>query len=212
MFMSVAFPVLSARVLGDRVPLQRAFQKSLDFMLVLGTGIAVMAAVLAPALARLVGGSGFGGAAAPLAVIAFAIPVMFVNQVFSHMVVAANRQLAGVPVVLTAVLANVGLNVLLIPSLGVVAPALATDITESLSAVGMAIVMVRHFRFGPSFPAFARILAAGALAAAPTFALRGFNPILAGTLGIAVYALALVLTGTVGRDDVTALLRGQAPA
>lgn len=212
MFMSVAFPVLSQRALGEQALLRRAFQKSLDFMLILGAGIAIFAAVLSPTLARLVGGSGFGDAAAPLAVIAFAVPVMFVNQVFSHMVVAANRQLIGVPVVLSAALANVVLNVLLIPHLGVTAPALVTDITESLSAIGLAVVMIRHYRFGPSLVVPARILAAAALAGFATLVVRSFNPIVAAVLGLAVYAAALVLLGAVGRDDVTALLRGEAPA
>jgi O-antigen/teichoic acid export membrane protein len=212
MFMSVAFPVLSQRAFGEQALLRRAFQKSLDFMLILGAGIAIFAAVLSPTLTRLVGGSGFGDAAAPLAVIAFAVPVMFVNQVFSHMVVAANRQLIGVPVVLLAALANIGLNVLLIPHLGVTAPALVTDITESLSAIGLAVVMIRHYRFGPSLLAPARILAAAALAGSATLLLRSFNPIVAAMLGLAVYATALVLTGAIGRDDVTALLRGEAPA
>jgi len=212
MFMSVAFPVLSQRAAGEQAPLRRAFQKSLEFMLILGAGIAIFAAVLSPTLARLVGGSGFGDAAAPLAVIAFAIPVMFVNQVFSHMVVAANRQLIGVPVVLSAALANVVLNVLLIPHLGVTAPALVTDITESLSAIGLAVVMIRHYRFAPSLLTPARILAAAALAGSATLVVRGFNPYVAAVLGLAVYATALVLTGAIGRDDVTALLRGEAPA
>jgi len=212
MFMSVAFPVLSARAAGEPLLLRRAFQKSADLMLILGAGIAVFAATLSPFLVLVVGGPAYARAALPLAVIAWAAPVMLLNQVFSHMVVAANRQLRGVPIVLGAAAVNIVLNVALIPRLGAVAPALVTDVTESITAAGMGIVMFRHFGFAPSPSQAVRILAAAAIAGATVLVLYRMGPILAMLGGGAVYLLALLGTGAIGRDDLAALLRREMPS
>lgn len=206
MFMSVAFPVLSRRMSGDALLLRRAFQKSLDFMLIAGAGIAVLACLLAPSLVALVGGPRFGGAVLPLSIIAWAVPIMFVNQVVSHMIVAANRQAAGVPVVLGAASLNVVLNLVLIPRIGTVAPALITDITEGVSLMGMGVILVRHFHFGPSTRSFLRSAGAAALMAGSLLALRPFGALVAGPLAAGIYVAALFATGAVSRSDLTALL------
>lgn len=205
MFISVAFPVLSRRADSDPTLLQRAFEKSLDFMLMLGIGIAVFAAVLAPTAVRVVGGPGYSAAAVPLAVIAWAVPIMFVSQVFSHMVVVANRQMCAVPAVLLAVLANVLLNVLLIPTLGVVAPALVTDLTETITLIGMAVITFRHFGFWPSVPSALRVFVPALLAAAAGFASSPLGPLPVAVIAGGLYCGGLVASGALRREDVVSL-------
>jgi O-antigen/teichoic acid export membrane protein len=207
MFISVAFPVLSARLHGDAALLRRAVQKALEFMLILGLGVGVFACVLAPEVVQLVGGSLFTGAVLPLAVIAWAVPVMFANQVFSNVVVAANRQTAAVPIVLAATGVNIVLNVLLIPSMGAVGPALVTDISETVSALGIGILMVRTLGFVPSPGGPARILISAGAAGAVLLVTRPLGLIPAAGAGAAVYGAALLLTRAVSPGDVTALLR-----
>lgn len=212
MFIGVAFPVLSSRVHGEAALLRRAVQKSLEFMLIVGMGIGVFACVLAPLIVPLIGGSAFSGAVLPLAVIAWAVPIMFANQLFSNMVVAANRQMAAVPIVLAAASVNVVLNVLLIPSMGALGPALVTDVSEAISALGIGILMVRTYGFTPSAALPARIVVSAGVAAVVLVVTRPLGLIPCAAAGAIVYGLALYLTRTVQLSDVTTLLRKEVPA
>lgn len=207
-FMGLAFPVLSRRLGEDRALLQRAFEKTFDFMLILGLGAAVFVAGLAPLIVRVLAGSHFRGAAVPLAVIAWAIPISFVNSVFAHMVVAANLQRLAVPVSLAAIALNVALNVALIPHLGPTAPALVTDITEGAGTLGIAVIMMRHYRFGPSVQSTARIVLAAAVAAAALWLLQPASIFLAAPVAAAAYPTVLLITGAVSLADLRATVRG----
>lgn len=128
----------------------------------------------------------------------------FLNTLFAHMVIVGNQQRKAVPIVLFAIFLNVLLNILLIPRLGAAAPALVTDVTEGLSMLGMAFIMIRHFHFGPSLSSLARILLSGAGTAVPLAALRQGSPALAAALAAIAYLVALFLTRAVTPDDLRA--------
>ncbi len=157
----------------------------------------------------LVAGGRFEQANAPVAIIAWAIPITFANMVLAHMVVAANEQRRAVPVTLAAIVLNVLLNVLLIPRMGAAAPALVTVITEGLGAAGIAAIMIAHYHFGPSLGSAARILVAGALSGLSLVILQAVNRPLAIVTGVAVYLAALAGTRAVTLADVRATLSGE---
>ena len=210
-FIGLAYPVLSARAAGDRVLLQRTFQKTLDFMLMAGIGAAVFCSILAPQLVRLLAGPSYQAAAEPVAIIAWAIPITFANMVFVYMVAAGNRQRSAVPVVLIAIALNVGLNVLLIPRMGASAPALVTVLSESASTLGMIAVMSRHFGFGPSLTSIARIALSGALAALALAVLLRLNLVLAVCVAAVLYGAALLVLRAVTIEDLKATIRRESP-
>jgi O-antigen/teichoic acid export membrane protein len=209
-FLGLTFPVLSERAAGDPELLQRAFQKAFDLILIVGIGAAVFACLLAPSLVRILAGSQFRGASDPVAVIAWAIPITFLNTLFAHMVIVGNRQRKAVPIVLLAIVLNILLNILLIPRMGATAPALVTDITEGLSMLGTAFIMVQHFHFSPSFGSIARIVLSGAIAALILVALRAESTAVAAALAVVAYVVALFLTRAVTADDLRATFQPQA--
>lgn len=211
-FMGLVFPVLSRRVAGDRALLQRAFQKALELLLIAGVGAAVFVTFLAPFIVRVVAPATLHQAELPVAVIAWSIPITFVNMLFAHMVVAGNRQLAAVPVTLGAILVNVVLNVIFIPHLGAVAPALVTDVTEGLGAFGMGVIMVRYYGFLPSISTPARIVLSAGIAALVLFVLQPVGVAVATLGGILAYAGALLVSRAVGIDDIRATLHGEQAA
>jgi O-antigen/teichoic acid export membrane protein len=205
-FMGLAFPVLSGRVLGDPALLQRAFQKALDFMLIVGVAGAVFTTTLAPFLVRSFAGGNFAKAAVPVAIIGWAIPVSFSNTLFAHLLVAANQQARAVPISLLAITINIGLNVALIPALGSSAPALVTVISETVGMLGIAVIAVRHFRLRPSARSIILVLLCGSCAAAPLVLLQQVNVGLAVGCGLLVYGGALLATRLLRIDEFRHLL------
>lgn len=207
LFMGLVFPVLSRRVAGDRALLQRAFGKTVDILLIAGLGAAVFLAILAPLAVRILTHRDFQGAVAPVSIIAWAIPITFLATAFTQMVVAANKQLSAVPLAIAAILLNVVLNLILIPRMGASGPALATDISESLNTVGMAVIMFRHYGFGPSPDGLVKIAIAAAIAGTALVYGRPLGAAFAIPLAIIVYLVGLALFRVVTPADVRVLLQ-----
>lgn len=205
-FMGLVFPVLSSRTRGDSQLLRRAFQKALDLMLIASVGAAVFVFSFAAYAVRILGGAQYHAAAAPVAAIAWAIPVIFTGTVFSQMVVAANRQGKALLPAIAAIVINVALNILLIPRFGAVAPATVTVISEGLSTAGIGVVMVRHYGFGPDARKAAGILASAALSLVTIHVTLPAGTIPAALAGALAYALALLLVRAVTVADVRSIV------
>ena len=87
------------------------------------TGVAVGGALVAPELARALGGEDFVGAATPLRILLAAAAIGFVNGLYGHALIARNRQLAALWLNVLALTLNVALNIALVPSYGIEAAA-----------------------------------------------------------------------------------------
>lgn len=207
LFMGLVFPVLSRRAAGDPVLLQRAFAKTVDLLAIVGLGGAVFLAVLAPVVVRILTHRDFQGAVAPITIIAWAIPIIFLATAFTQMVVAANKQLAAVPLAIAAILLNVVLNLILIPRMGASGPALATNISEGLNTIGMGVIMIRHYGFAPPASGLLKIAGASALAGVTLVFGREVSVWLAIPLAIAVYLAALGVSRVVSLADVQVILQ-----
>ncbi len=112
MFAAILFPVLSRLANEDRARLTRTFQRSFDVMLLAAAGLSLTVIVLAPQFAGILGEP---RAAAPMRLLALALPAVFLGMSLSHLALAEGRQamLLRLYTVL-AVLAAL-LNVVLIP-------------------------------------------------------------------------------------------------
>jgi hypothetical protein len=96
--------------------------------------------------------------------------------------------------------------------MGALAPALVTDISETVSALGIGMLMVRTVGFVPSLGVPARIAVSAGAAGAALFVTRPLGLIPAAVAGIAVYGAALLLTRALTPADATTLLGREMPA
>jgi O-antigen/teichoic acid export membrane protein len=205
-FMGLVFPVLSMRFSGPAEPFRRAFEKAFDVLLIAGMGVAVMACCLSPTIVPLLAGHRFQGAALPVAIIAWAVPITFVESLLAQMLVVANRQLSLIPVVVVAAAVNVVLNIILIPRMGASAPALVTCISDGVSLLGLGWLLHRYYGLIPSPTVIAKIGAATALAAVPLLALRNGSFLLAAVTGGVVYLAFILVSRVVTIADLRVLL------
>lgn len=205
MFMGLVFPVLSSRSSGDRMVFQRSFQKSMEFLLVVGVAFAVGAMLAGPVFVQHFAPHQYPGAVVPFQIMAWAIPVTFGDMLFSFLVLTANRQLWALPLAVVSIGANVALNIALIPSLNAAAPAIVTVITEALSAVGLASIALWHYRFIPDFAMPLRILIAGAITALVGSVAAQHNQYAAIPI-CALYPILLAVMGAITREDLQSVM------
>jgi O-antigen/teichoic acid export membrane protein len=132
--MAVAFPrLVRSRDASRRVtPLEAQLT---GFLLLLGLAIATGLCLADDRIVHVILGATFVRSAAPLRVLAFAVPVMFVSYAVTEFVVARGRERALVAVLGAMLALNVGLNLATVPHFGGVGAAWATLITE-LALIG----------------------------------------------------------------------------
>jgi O-antigen/teichoic acid export membrane protein len=147
-------------------------------------------------------------------------PFVFLNGMGALVSISANflgEASSRLPVAITTVLINIGLDLLLVPRLGVIGGAIGTDVAYLLYAPAHLYICRRVLRIDlrPALLTFLRTALAGALM---TGVLLFFGDSIAvssvprtafgGALGVAVFALVLYLTGEVTIDDLR-LVRGR---
>jgi O-antigen/teichoic acid export membrane protein len=201
-FSGAVFPNLSrAFAVGDRSFMTRGYQDLIRFGFLFTLPIAVIGSILAVPIIETVYGDAYREAAVALAILLFSAGGQRVAYSFSSALTAGDKErlLLGITVVWSVL--NLGLAVALIPPFGVVGASIANAATQLIAVAAGPPIISRVF--GLSFPgrAVLRIVAA----AAPTaivvgaIALLVSNDVVAilvgGTVGVAVYAVAIVVTG-----------------
>jgi O-antigen/teichoic acid export membrane protein len=101
-----------------------------------GLGLATVVAVGAPWLVAALYGPEFASAAGPLGLLVWAAPVMFVNYLVTHDLIARGRQTRYAGAAAAALAANVVLNLLAIPRYGMYGAAGVTIATELVLLAG----------------------------------------------------------------------------
>ena len=152
--LAVAFPRLSR---AHRDPESRRRLEWQLGSLLLGLGIASGAACFFAGvpLVRLTFGTGFGRAVASLEVLAWGLPLIFLNFGLTHFLLARDMGRAMSLLALAMLALNVGLNLSLIPGRGGPGAAWATVLTEVALTLGCALAL-RESRTLRSAPAGAR--------------------------------------------------------
>lgn len=145
----------------------RASRQALHLLFAISVPLAVLGAVLAPELFRLLYGPAFAEAAGIFRILAFTLIAVFASAVTSTLIAAGPRPMVNAWLALLMVIENVGLNLVVIPRWGGAGAAAATLITETTGLV-LGTLYVRWTLAPLAYLGFAVRPALGALAAAGT--------------------------------------------
>ena len=204
-FLSIIFPVLSVyhrERPGEMLDALNRFYKAL---LLLGWPASVGIFVLAGPLAPLLLGSAFGASETPLRILALALGAAFVNNAFIGALNATDRQSSFSWAAAWSVVANIALNLALIPPFSYVGASWATVGTEvALGVVGW-ILTARHVGRVAVLAQGWRVILAGlvmGVAVYPLSNVHGYQVLIPILAGAAVYAVAVLLLRAVTFDEI----------
>ena len=177
-------------------------EKLAFFNLMISLPIGIYTSLLAVPLASLLFGSEYTRTADVLQVLIWYTVVTMVTNVFSQALLIQNRQRRILVIRSSGLVLNILLNLLLLPWLGVPGAAVATLCAESL----ILLAILRSFTFPADWwvrvrSHLWRLALVGLVLAGLVFGLRGLHPILAGVIGLPVYAGLVLVSGAIGRDD-----------
>jgi len=132
-FVNSIFPILSNR--EGKTP--GLMKKSLLILLVMVTGGMILVWTLAPWMISVLGGAEFAPSVMVLRTLVFAMLFSYVGHLVGFALIAEGGQKEMLKLGIVALIANLGLNILLIPRFGMMAAAWVTVFTEMIDCLMM---------------------------------------------------------------------------
>ncbi|HEV3378609.1 MAG TPA: flippase [Thermoleophilaceae bacterium] len=201
-FLTTTFPLLSQAVANDEPRARRTIQLSTELFVVLGAPLVAGGLAVAPELVELAAGDDFEDAATPLRILLAAGALAWINGVFGYALIAKDRQMSALWLNVTALVFNVGLNLLLVPRYGIVVAAAVTVASEVLILAGSYVLMRRYFDFFPAPRTLVPAVVAAAAMGGLLWLLRDAPVVALLPLGAALYAGLLWVTSPASRELV----------
>ncbi|HET7421299.1 MAG TPA: flippase [Candidatus Dormibacteraeota bacterium] len=204
-FLSIVFPVLSVYFHERRAEMLDAVSRFYKALLLMGWPVSVGIFVLARPLTPLLLGNGFLPSEPALRILALALGIAFINNTFIGALNASDRQSSFSWAAGWSVVANLALNLTLIPLFGYIGASWATVLTElALGLIGW-FLTARHVGRVPVVQLSWRIVAAGLVMGAaiyPLSSLTGVELALPIGAGAVIYAVLVLLLRAVDGKEI----------
>jgi len=204
-FLSIVFPVLSIYHRERPDELLDAVNRFFKALVLIGWPMSVGIFMLAHPLNHALFGSGYDRSEAALRILALSLGFAFVNNAFIGALSASDHQASFTWAAGWSLLANVALNLALIPSFGYIGASWATVMTEIvLGAVGWTLT-ARHIGRVPAWRLSWRVVLAGLVMGAAVFPLRDIGGVAMAipiVVGVAVYGAAVLLLHALTKDEI----------
>jgi len=204
-FLSVVFPVLAVyhrERPGELLQVVNRFYKAL---LLMGWPTSLGIVVLAHPLTPLLLGHKFLDSEPALRVLALATSVAFVNNAFIGALNASDRQSSFTWAAGWSLVANLALNLTLIPLFGYKGASWATVMTEIVLGIAAWTLTARHVGRVPVPSLSWRVILAGLVMAVviyPMSSFTGFEVLIPIAVGVLVYGVAVLLLRAVTREEI----------
>jgi O-antigen/teichoic acid export membrane protein len=214
-FLSVVFPVLAVYHRERPKEMIEAVNRFYKALLLMGCPASIGIFVLADPLTPLLLGHDFKASEPALRVLALALGVAFVNNAFIGALNASDRQSSFTWAAAWSLVANLALNLTLIPVFGYLGASWATVATEIVLGISAWTLTARHVGRVPLFSLSWRVLLAGLVMGVAIYPLSGLGGIAIAipiAAGAAVYAIAVLLLRGVTADEIAWARRALAVA
>jgi O-antigen/teichoic acid export membrane protein len=209
-FIAALYPGLSALIGKDSQGLNQMFNKAMWYMMIIAIPITFGLWAVAPEVVLLAGDS-YAESAVVLQLLVFVLIPIFLDFPIGSLLNAADRQVTKTTIMGFAMVINVVLNALLIPSIGILGAAWAALISFSfMFLAGLYFVpqVNKHFSLINLIMQLIPVMASGAIM---TLATLGLKPIIGWILtvpvAVAIYVAGLFLFRSVTKQDVLLVKR-----
>ncbi len=213
MFAGIILPILTLSWFEARKEYFAAvLQKSFDLMAIFSIPIIAGTLVLAKPLIVLVAGNEFADSGTILKILIFALAAIFLGCMFSHAVIAIDRQREMIGAYIFVSISAVILYLIFIPPFSYLGAAAITIYSEVMIAILSAYVVWRHTKFIPGFKTVTKaIVASGimwtALYFIPNNLYYSWLGMIVGSLvAIIIYFVSLFLIKGLTKNDLEILL------
>jgi O-antigen/teichoic acid export membrane protein len=206
MFVGLIMPLLSNSAFIDNERFKKVFQKTLDILVIFIVPLLIGLSMLSLPIVVLVGGNNFIASAPILNILALAVGLIFLGNLFGSSIIALNKQKTCAWIYFMGMIFNVVTNLIFIPKYRYIGAAWTTTATELLVTVAMIILIYKTIHYLPKFRII-RPLIAGVIMAGFLYLFNGWNVFLLVGGGLVIYSIVLYLIGGIKKDEVRLLTR-----
>ncbi len=195
-FTQSLFPAMSRMALQRDAALHRSYTLALKLLVMTALPLAVASSFLAEPMIAVLGGREFlpNGAIA-LAIMAWSMPIGWINSVTNYALIAAGQQRALTRAFIIGLTFNVVTNLLFIPLFSFVAAAVTTIFSEIVEGAAFYVFVRQHIAPVNWVEVLAKpFLAAGVMAGVTAIFAQGGVALVGLAIGLAAYGLVLWLT------------------
>jgi O-antigen/teichoic acid export membrane protein len=190
------FPLLSqAYARRDLGNLRDVTQRAFDLLVLAAVPVVLGTVVLAPQIVHALAGPDFDAAVTPLRIVIGGAGLMFVNGLFTYVLIAMDRQVPLLWTGLATLTFNLALNLALIPSYSYTAAAAVATGSELLALVVLLVLIRRYAGYLPALGVSLKAVVAGAVMTAGLVVLPS-NLALGVVAGAFLYGAVLMLLRT----------------
>ena len=204
-FLSIVFPVLAIYHHERPEALLDAVNRFFKALLLVGWPMSLGIFVLAHPLNHALFGDSYDLSEPALRILSLSLGFAFVNNAFIGALSASDRQSSFTWAAAWSLVANLALNLALIPTFGYLGASWATVLTEIVLGIVGWILTARHIGRVPVLRLSWRVVLAGLVMAAAVFPLRdmgGLTMAIPIVVGVVVYGAAVLLLRGVTVDEI----------
>jgi O-antigen/teichoic acid export membrane protein len=212
-FLSIVFPVLSIYHRERPGELLDALNRFFKALLLIGWPMSVGIFMLAHPLNHALFGSSYDRSEAALRILALSLGFAFVNNAFIGALSASDHQASFTWAAGWSLVANLALNLALIPTFGYIGASWATVMTEIVLGIVGWTLTARHIGHVAVWQLSWRVVLAGLVMGAAIYPLRNSGGVAMAipiVLGVAVYGGAVLLLRALTREEIAWARRAMA--
>lgn len=199
---SAIFPVVSKYYKTSQEALVSVYRKAFKYLFILGLPIGVGTTFLADRIISLIYGASYGPSTGALQILIWAGVLLFLTTLFGTVLASIDRQDLGMWAVGICAIANVVMNLLLIPKFSYTGASIATVITEGIGFILQFYFISKYlYRIRLSQKSIIPILASLVMLLA-IFLLRELNLATIIAIAIVVYFGIICLFKTISEEDI----------
>ena len=206
MVVGLVYPLFSRYIFTKRETFLTIANTTLKFFLLIIVPLVIFVQFLAPDIIHIIGGDDYDASIGILRILIFALASIFIGQLFTNMLIAANLQKKLMIILLVAATFNIIANILLIPIYSYTGAAIVSVITEVFVAIS-ALIVARYatpYRF-PWRLIVIMLFCAGVMLIA--FYVLPFSVYINTIIALFVYGLLIFLLRIITLNDIKMLMR-----
>jgi O-antigen/teichoic acid export membrane protein len=197
-------PAMSRFYVDAKASLLLARDTYFRYMVIIGVPIGIAVTFLADKIILFIFGAGYANSIIALQILVWSSVFIFLGSPFGRFLESSNRQLTITKVAIICMVANVALNLILIPPFGLVAASVVTVVTEGVSFILLFYVSaISTKNLKHNLPAAGKTALAILVMVIIILALRSLNHIFVTLIATCVYVVALYVTGVIEKTDIT---------
>jgi len=209
MFAGVMLPLFTLTWINKNFSFfEKLVQKSFNFMIILAVPLIVGAQFTATEVIKLIAGDDFAGGGLPLQILIISIALLFVSCIFSHVIIAIDRQKKVILLYFVTAITSIILYLILIPKMSYLGASLVTIYSNLVILIGSLVYTKKFTNIKLKYQIFKPVFFASVGMAAFMFVLPRFlyqNGVLLLSiiiLSILIYFLLLYLFKGISKDDL----------